>query len=328
MNKILDEITLELTNYCYLNCLHCSSSSSPHCNNQIDVINAKRIINEAKSLNISKISFGGGEPTAHPNFIEILSYATDLNIPVEVFSCGILIRNERLLPLSNDIISNAENNPKVKYIFSIHGATENVHDEIAQKKGSFNTLIQTLNLFKNAEISFQLNFVPMIKNHHHLRDIIKLAATFNIKKISILRFVPQGRGESNKHDLQLSQDQENYFINTLRKNRLYDSMELRTGSPFNEIIKENNIPCRAGFQKLVIQADGNVIPCEVFKHKNRCKWGLSVFEKSLEEILCNKAIENLHHKLKQHNCMKCPIHNPTRTNNKSIKCYAFSNNTV
>ena len=99
----------------------------------------------------------------------------------------------------------------------------------------------------------------------------------------------------------------------LRNNK---NINIRTGSPFNGIIPGNKVPCRAGVGKLVVQATGNVLPCEVFKHHRRCDWGLSVHKKTLQEILEASCLVKLRRSLANSNCLNCPIHKSLRERQK------------
>ena len=133
-----------------------------------------------------------------------------------------------------------------------------------------------------------------------------------IHTLSILRFVPQGRGLVHREELELSSDAEDLFIDNVLRCREGQAVSIRTGSPFNGIVPGNVATCRAGYAKLVIQADGNVLPCEVFKHSNRRKWNLSVYENSLEQILASAQLEKLHYVLTKSECMLCPVHHQLR----------------
>ncbi|MCY2928833.1 MAG: SPASM domain-containing protein [Planctomycetota bacterium] len=148
-----------------------------------------------------------------------------------------------------------------------------------------------------------------------MSDLTNTAAfveTLGIGKLSILRFVPQGRGLFNAGLLDLGRDEEDQFVQELVDFRRRTSLEIRTGSPFNGIVPDNNVPCRAGFRKLVVQADGNVLPCEVFKEERRRDWGASVYEMSLAQILAAPQFVALRKTLAEGRCTACPVHGPLR----------------
>jgi radical SAM protein with 4Fe4S-binding SPASM domain len=124
----------------------------------------------------------------------------------------------------------------------------------------------------------------------------------------VLRFVPQGRGLDHRRELELDTREEHAFVSELVRLRRRSSVEIRTGSPFNGIVPGNAVPCRAGELKLVIQGDGNVLPCEVYKHKEARDWGLSVLRSSLTEILESPVLRELRRGIREMGCLRCPVH--------------------
>ena len=312
-----EELTIELTDWCPSKCLHCSSNSSPTCNNHLETKLVLQLIEEAVRLGAKKISLGGGEPTASKSFLPAVMRATTLGPLVEVFTCGLGKCGGKLQGIKSEVIDACKQLPGVKFIFSFHGASERVHDCITQTPGTFSLLTASLRRCLNAGIECEMNFVPMRVNVHEFRDLVDLAERFGIPRLSILRFVPQGRGLENAETIELSGDEEISFVQEVLQLRTEKKIDIRTGSPFNGIVPGNRIPCRAGFGKLVIQANGNVLPCEVFKHQERSEWGLSVHRMTLGKILGSDQIRSLYASLRENSCLECPIHRKLRTRQKS-----------
>jgi len=307
-----EELTLELTDWCPAECLHCSSNSNPVCDNRLPEDLALRLVEEVARIGARKVSFGGGEPVAAESFPPVVERVAVLGMRSEVFTCGVVGSGESLSVLPGDILNLCKKLPAIKFIFSVHGATADVHDYIAQTPGSFELMKGSLAKCLAAGIECEMNFVPTRVNVSQFEGVAELAEEFGLKRLSILRFVPQGRGRENREELELYRDEEDLFVERLLALRTKTKVDLRTGSPFNGIVPGNAIPCRAGASKLVVQADGNVLPCEVFKHNERCKWNLSVYEQSLAQILESPQLAVLSDLLKNSNCLECPIHSELR----------------
>jgi len=81
--------------------------------------------------------------------------------------------------------------------------------------------------------------------------------------------VPQGRGDKNKDVLLFSNEEKEYFTKLVKslKSRI-DGVSVRTGSPFNCLFDNKSITCNAGFNRVLINPEGNVFPCEAFKQNN------------------------------------------------------------
>jgi radical SAM protein with 4Fe4S-binding SPASM domain len=307
-----EELTIELTDWCPSRCLHCSSNSSPTCNNHLETKLVLQLIDESIKLGAKKISFGGGEPTASKSFVPAVARAVTSGVSVEVFTCGLGIFGGQLQGLKSEIVNACKQLHGVKFIFSFHGASEGVHDYVTQTPNSFRLLITSLEKCLSAGIDCEMNFVPMRVNVHEFRDLVDLAERFRIRRLSILRFVPQGRGLENAEVLELNSEEENSFVEEVLRLRAEKNIDIRTGSPFNGIVPGNEVPCRAGTGKMVVQANGNVLPCEVFKHHERCKWNLSVYKQTLAEILSSLQIVALRNILGESNCLMCPVHGALR----------------
>jgi len=86
----LQRVHIELTNICDFNCVFCPKSEMKRPYGYMDTALAKRIITEIKENNIcEKITFHVmGEPTLHPDFFEILSYAQDSGVKVGLTTNG------------------------------------------------------------------------------------------------------------------------------------------------------------------------------------------------------------------------------------------------
>ena len=58
----LKEIKFEVTHDCLLNCVHCSSMSTPESGLNMDWATFERILDEANCMGVNEIAFSGGEP--------------------------------------------------------------------------------------------------------------------------------------------------------------------------------------------------------------------------------------------------------------------------
>jgi radical SAM protein with 4Fe4S-binding SPASM domain len=307
-----EELTLELTDWCPSFCRHCSSNSGPNCTRQLGRALAVNLVEQAAALGAQKVGFGGGEPTASPDFLSVLRRTTELDMHAEVFTCGFGTSGQRLVPLDTGLLGGIRSLPNLKMIFSVHGGSSEVHDFVTQRAGSFAVLLESIAECRTLNLVCEINFVPMRVNVHEFASLVDLAEQLDIRRISVLRLVPQGRGFTNMGILELSAEEEDAFVAELMRLRDKRNIDIRTGSPFNGIVPGNAIACRAGSGKIVVQADGNVLPCEVFKHDERRQWNLSVHRQSLREILESEEIGALRAFLQHTSCLDCPIHKALR----------------
>jgi hypothetical protein len=72
-------VDLKITDYCDYGCTYCYQNSSKS-GKHAALPDIKNIIDQLSDAHCFEIAIGGGEPTKHPNFIEMLVYAKDKNI--------------------------------------------------------------------------------------------------------------------------------------------------------------------------------------------------------------------------------------------------------
>lgn len=135
-------------------------------------------------------------------------------------------------------------------------------------------------------LSTDVHFIPMKPNYHEISDILEMLEIAKIEQISILKFVPQGRGLVNVSDLMLSEEELKQFFRSLNLSRSLFSGKIRIGIP---LMGESDHKCNAGLEKLDIKFDGTVLPCPAFKEldiETMRKYGIkhySIYE-NLEEV--------------------------------------------
>lgn len=308
----IEEFVLELTGWCPLQCRHCSSSSGPGCRHSLQRGIALDLIEQGARLGASRVSFGGGEPTAATGFIDALGRVVSLGMRAEVFTCGVAQNGEGLAALPCETVKEIAALGNVKLVFSFHGPDAAVHDLVSAGPGSFDCLVESLEACLGAGIPCEANFVPLRPNAVSFVRLLGFCADHGLRRMSVLRFVPQGRGLENREELELSREEEDAFLAELLRCRSSGKVAIRTGSPFNGLVNGNRVPCRAGSSKLVVQPDGNVIPCEVFKHEGRRNWRLSIYDATLEECLESARFADLRNRLAESNSLACPVHSTLR----------------
>lgn len=135
-------------------------------------------------------------------------------------------------------------------------------------------------------LNTDVHFIPMKLNYKEIPDILEMLQIASINNISILRFVPQGRGRNNADELQLTEEELNEFMSILNSCRDIFSGTIRIGIP---LMGDNTHKCTAGLEKLDIKFDGTILPCPAFKeldYETMRKYGIkhySIYE-NLEEV--------------------------------------------
>lgn len=248
----LKEIKFELTYKCLLKCIHCSSDANTSAC-EMTYNDAMNILKQAIEMKVNEISFSGGEPLLWPRFSDFASLCSSAGIHTQVYTSG----NIDDLSIFEKIKGSVDT-----VIFSIYSSDKKCHDQITAIKGSFERTISAIEKAQRVGLNVEFHFVPLKPNYRHLHGIINFAEKLNVSKISILRFVPQGRGE-NIRELALGKDDNLWLKKTIEYHG--GKVQLRTGSPYNFLMINQKPKCNAGIDRLTITPDLFIYPCDAFK---------------------------------------------------------------
>ena len=257
----LKELKIEVTYQCELACIHCSSEASSTNALQMSTEDCLRIIEEAALMGVEDIAFSGGEALLWKGLPKALKFCKSKRIRTTLYTTGICD-----VP---GIITNLNGLDTI--VFSVYSGSAQIHDSITATNGSFDKTICSINEAVSAGIQTELHFVPMSNNYVQLANVVELGKRCGVKKISVLRLVPQGRNKGNALFLDPFQNLE------LRKSifalREHDN-EVRVGSPYNIFMIKDSPSCAAGITKLTISPDMCIYPCDAFKQITPAMLGL------------------------------------------------------
>lgn len=259
----LRDIFVEVTNCCYQKCMHCSSCAESDRYPEIKLDDLKKIVSDALPLGLKNIVLSGGEPFVYPYLLDTVKFFHEYGILTSIYTCGVVkntmgkfnsINENTFLTLKEQNLRNV--------IFSLHGSKPAIQDKIANIKGSFDLVMQSLKNALHAGVHVELHVVPMRINLRDLENILLLAEDNGIHYVSFLRFVPQGRG-----DLAMEPTKEEYL--TLKEKyekwkEKFNNIHIRFGTPYNCLTFDGK-RCTAGQNKILINAYGEYFPCEAFK---------------------------------------------------------------
>jgi MoaA/NifB/PqqE/SkfB family radical SAM enzyme len=285
---MLKDLCFEIIQKCPNNCSFCSSCSSLDKENQISFVMFKKVIDYFMSIGgIEEISLSGGEPLLHPDLFEMISYCHKYRIRTVLFTSGIKPRvkidttncnlsngERRIVEMLNKFDFSAISKEEFlklkesgldKIVFDFQAAQIDTYNELMGTKNQWTFVADSMIRAGMSDIETDVHFIPLKSNYRELPDIIELLNIAEINNLSILNFVPQGRGEINRETLELNDEEMKEFIEIFNKHEKDFKGHIRIGIP---LIKEDKHLCTAGLSKLVIKYDGTVLPCPAFKEYN------------------------------------------------------------
>jgi radical SAM protein with 4Fe4S-binding SPASM domain len=216
-----------------------------------------RIISEAAILGVTNMTFSGGEPFLWHSLPDAVSLASSNKMDVSVYTTGNTESYDTLVP-------ELRMKGLKHLVFSLFGADARTHEKITRKSGSFNKTIDAIRYAKSQKIDAQIHFVPTKRNYFVLDQVVAIAESLNVSAVSILRLVPQGRASLLSNDV-LSKIQNVELRNQIIQIRKQNRVKIRTGSPYNFLLLNENSPCDAANNRIIISPDLYVFPCDAFK---------------------------------------------------------------
>ena len=121
----------------------------------------KKRIDYLLAYGIKEVDLSGGESAVSPDWFTILDYCKDKFRSISCLSHGGKFANMDFLKESRD-------RGLKEILFSLHGSTAEVHDEITGRKGSFDRILQGIRNAKELGMIVRTNTTVYYRNYHQL----------------------------------------------------------------------------------------------------------------------------------------------------------------
>jgi len=254
----IKDLTLELTQTCFQDCMYCSSNSSPKDNAHLPFEVVRRVLDDFSSLGGKVVELSGGEPLSYAKLGETIDYALEKKLQVHLFTSALIPGK----PIDFDKLDKIH-----RFYVNLQAPSSTLHDYLTQSPGSFNRIMGFISECKKRGKWVGTHFIPLGYNIDLIDEYAELAKCLKLDNISLLRFVSQGRG---KGILPLNNDEILHLFFVIEKWRsAKSSVELKAGCPldFGFVYRRSHVsvPCAAAKTRCVIRPNGNVIPCPAFK---------------------------------------------------------------
>lgn len=274
-------ISIEPTTACNLRCLQCPSGlrSFRRPTGNLDKNFYKKIIDELAEHLLYLTLYFQGEPYIHPDFFEMVAYASQKNIYTATST------NAHFLNTSN--AQKTLDSGLNRLIISIDGTTQETYEQY-RIGGSLQKVIQgtetLLNLrskgnYRNPYVIFQ--FLVVKPNEHQIEDIKQLARKLGVDKVALK--TAQIYNFENGSPLIPTQNKFSRYI--LQTNGKYALK--------NPLLNQ----CWRMWQGCVITWDGRVVPCCFDKDAHHVLGNLQI--NSMKTIWQSETYQNFRKKLLQ-----------------------------
>ncbi len=150
-------VQLELTLECNLKCKHCFNYGGAPRKKMLTTDEFKDVISQLNNMEIFSLFFTGGEPTLHPDFLELVRYTDSLDMDLFILTNGVSVTESLIKKVPH----------RVYFVFSLDGIDYHAK---SREKITFEDLCSKFELLRKRGIPFLAQYVLQRDN---IKDIIK-----------------------------------------------------------------------------------------------------------------------------------------------------------
>lgn len=272
-DMILDRVYLHITSKCNQNCEYCYRDLNKIQILSLTLENIEHIITQLASLCRGiTIILTGGEPTLHPNIVEICKMIKSFGFYIEINTNGSLLPDYPELLETVDIFN-----------ISLDGSKQEIHEAL-RGHGTYQRTLNAISFLQKKKAFFTI--VPTITSRN-IDDMPGLLIKYNELDCTFRNnvFMKLGKGEINS---QLAVQPEKLCTLFHQIDRLRTD---RKNIPFKKLIPDRyvrKICCGMGVCTISISPEGDVFPCQLM-HIPAFKMG-NIHVSSIEDIYWNSSI--------------------------------------
>ncbi len=248
--KVSLSTTFALTFVCNFECAHCGADID---NSKADLdIKTDKILKLIKEMNthgMLRVGFTGGEPLVRKGIDQIIQASKDNNLMISLTTNGWFVKKY------SDVLKNVS-----LLNISLDG-TEETHDFIRRKKGSFAKAIEAVKIAKANNIPVLVNTTVMSANIDNIPEMNKLIKELNVNW-SLDAYVEHNVIKEWQKGSNLSRPTNDLFKKVVKE--IDDNKNLVNSDDYLKMITKEKKPpkvCFAGIGYSVISPEGELYPC-------------------------------------------------------------------
>jgi pyrroloquinoline quinone biosynthesis protein E len=252
-----------VTSRCNLRCVHCFSSREGKGNRDLSIQELESIFSQLEQMGVMEVRLTGGEPLLHPEVHKLLAIIQKKRFRKVLITNGTLLDEENVRHLKKAGVI-----PTV----SLEDVNAKEHDVFSGVAGSFKRTMTALNLLKKQGVQYGINCCLHKGNLNRCEDVIKLSIRQGADRIAFLDLKDVGRMKKNREWIPAWNAYQNIFDYLLiakarYRKRIDVSLDVFLHChPLRESIlelKKGYVSCKAGKNRLTIDSDAAVYPCNL-----------------------------------------------------------------
>lgn len=245
-------VLVELTSSCNLHCSHCYRESSPRESPRLETARLLAVLDELARSGTRLVELSGGEPTAHPDFMQILQHCAGRFNLISVLTNGTLLDKE-------SIDAMAAYHQKLVLQIDLDSADAATHDSFRGAQGAHQKACQSIQLAANSGLITRVAMTVVPDTITQIEETLLQAKKLGATIFSVGTVVQAGRAI--KRSLHFSPLELLRLLESLRR-----LQEAYSGFYFQvpqEVRDRQQVlgNCGAGYHSCVVDPIGDVRPC-------------------------------------------------------------------
>lgn len=295
---------VELTTACNHNCSHCYNfwrKEQKGKGMSLTRATVEVVVKKIATAGVFDIVVTGGEPLmAYGTLVACIKSAKESGLGVSM--------NSNLVPLNRSRVRELYSLGVKHILTSLMGPTSEIHDTLAQSKGSFEKVVKNIRMAQEEGVRVVVNMVVSKFNLAYVKDTARLVSTIGVKKFSATKAGCPGNC-SDFSAFSLTLDEFRQYLRDLREvgEELGLEIDALEGYPLcgiGDLDYHHSFigrKCYAGVTTATIASDGSVRPCSHLDIS--CG---NIFEEDLKEIW-NRMDDWRSSTYLPHDCKMCDL---------------------
>lgn len=276
----------ELTHRCPLQCPYCSNPLHlDRRSAELDTDTWKRIFSEADELGVLQLHLSGGEPTARPDLVEIVSHCAGLGLYTNLITSGVLLDRQKLRALSDAGLDHVQ--------LSLQDIDPVNADQIGGFRGGHERKLKTGEAIVESGLPLTINAVIHRRNIGSIEQMVELAIAMGARRIEIAHTQYYGWALLNRAALMPSHEQVMEAADLVERLRARHAGRIVIDTVVPDYYAVYPKACMGGWgsRALNVTPSGKVLPCHAAETIPGLQFD-NVREKPLAEIWHGSAAFN------------------------------------
>ena len=241
---------IEITNRCNHDCVHCFRPSRRQ--EEMSVDQATRLIDEVADEGCLFLTFTGGEPTLHRDFLDLHRHARARGLLTTVFTNG--------TTLDSRLVSGLQESPPYVIELSLYGSTPESYEAVTGRRSAFDGAMRGVHLLKEAGLPVHLKTVFMRQNRREYAALSDLAERLELTWDHEMIVSPGVDGDLSPLGYRLSAEQAvTLELANMDERQAWLESHCRLGQGTRT--RAGRGPCNAGINIFLVDVQANLHPC-------------------------------------------------------------------